>query len=179
MALSTVFLPAAGAAGNRSVIVFFTLALIGLLAAVVVLYLVLENRRKRRAVRQVRRGGEEPGREKRRLPRQPVPEALAVVLTLTDSAFFGLAARAVDVSADGFAIRPDFPLKRLPLGLVLNNVLVNTPVNHFVVRRARTVRIEHHFQKRLLALRIDEMEEDQRREMDVFLNHLREFGHAS
>lgn len=154
------------------------LAVLLLLALAMAGHLAMERRRRERIRRHFRRfnpPGPKPGSELRGGERLAVPAALHASVTLTDGEWFGLHGRITDISATGLGIKPDFPLKRVPLDVVLNNVLVNTPLNHFVIRQARTVRIEHQVQKRLLGLQLLAVDDDQRCELQRFQEHLHAF----
>jgi hypothetical protein len=154
------------------------LALLAVLTLLVAAYRVLEKRRRREILSRFRKFNESrpaPASEMRVGERLVVPEALQAEVTLTDGAWFGLKGRIVNVSTGGFGVKPDFPLKKVPLGTRLDNVLVNTPGTRFVVRRARTVRIEHQVQKRLIGLQILAIDEEQNRELLGFMNQLQEF----
>jgi hypothetical protein len=140
----------------------------------------LEKRRRQRMrlrFRQFSKSHRMPERnsEQRHQPRLPIPASIEVILNLTDADFFGFSARALDISGGGLAIRPGFPLKRIALHETVRNVLVQTPVNTFVIREARLVRVEHQLRKRLLALSIIVIDADQRQEMDIFIAHLQGF----
>ena len=108
----------------------------------------------------------------RSVPRTNLPELLNVVLTLTDEAYFGLRAAATDISETGFSVKPEFPLRKLPVDAVINNVLVRTPMNNFVIDKIRTVRYEHEIKKRLLAFEIVSIDEKQKNKLMFFMNYL-------
>lgn len=148
------------------------------LVLIVLAYRIMERRRKKAIRRKFHRFSTSvraAPAELRAGQRLTIPEALQAEITLTDSDWFGLKGRIVDLSPGGFGIKPDFPLKKVPLQTVLNNVLVNTPEANFVVRQARTVRIEHQTQKRLLGLQILVIDDDQNIELQRFMNQLQEF----
>jgi hypothetical protein len=79
------------------------------------------------------------------------------------------------MSYSGIAVKPDFPLKKLPLNVVIKNVLVVTPINTFVVREMRTVRIDHQVDKRLLAYHIEKIDGDQFENLKTFIAYLDKF----
>ena len=100
---------------------------------------------------------------------------MEIVLTLTDSEYFGLKARALDISLSGFAVIPDFPLKKLPLNVSLKNVFVVTPINTVVIREMKPVRIDHQVNRRLLAYHIEKIDGDQFENLKRFMGYLDNF----
>ncbi len=183
--VTTLFLLTDGDAGaGRGRLLFYVILLVLLIMAVLVVHTLLERRRRRRMrsrFRNYSRGRQlnaDPAAEQRQVPRLSIPPSIDVLLTLTDRNFFGYTARALDISASGLAILPAFPLKRIALNEAVHNVLVQTPVNNFIIREARLIRVEHQVQKRLLALSIVAMDDDQRAEMGSFISHLQGFLHA-
>jgi hypothetical protein len=111
----------------------------------------------------------------RAVPRITVPDSLDVILTLTDDDYRGFKGRALDMSFTGFSVKPDFPLKRLPVDSLVKNVLVVTPINTFAVKEMKTVRIDHHIEKRLMAFHILQIDEDQFDNLKKFMAYLDEF----
>ncbi len=152
-----------------------------LVLAVLVVFAVaglLLERRRRRDVRQKFRQSRgdfaHSGQEGRRSFRRVLPPGEQVWITLTEPDRLGQRAKVIDLSQSGMAIEPDFPLKLLPPGTELANVLVETPAGALVIRRARTVRLEHEIRHRRLALRIEAIDADQQSLLDRFLNGLPE-----
>jgi hypothetical protein len=111
----------------------------------------------------------------RAVPRVLIPHPLGVFLTLTDDEYFGLKANAMDMSLTGFSVKPDFPLKRLPIDAIIKNVLVVTPINTFVIKEMKPVRIDHHIDRRLMAFHIEKIDEDQFESLKHFISYLDEF----
>lgn len=114
-------------------------------------------------------------KELRTVPRIAIPDSMEVILALTDKDYFGLKAHAIDMSLSGFAVRPDFPLKKLPLDTCLENVLVITPINTFIVQMVKIIRLEHHVDKRLLAFHIERIDGDQFEIHKTFMAYLDTF----
>ena len=138
------------------------------------------ERRRQRDMRQKFRHGR-PGfhdsrGEGRHVPRRVLPANLPVWITLTEPDRLGQKARVLDLSAGGMAIEPDFPLKMLPPGTELASVLFEAPTASLVIRRARTVRLEHEIKHRRLALQIVEIEADQQEVLDRFMARLGQGG---
>lgn len=108
----------------------------------------------------------------RSVPRINLPNLLNISLTLTDEPYFGLKAIAIDISETGFSVQPDFPLRKLPVNAILNNILVKTPINNFVIDKIKTIRYEHEIKKRLLAFEILSIDENQKNKLLIFMNYL-------
>jgi hypothetical protein len=160
-------------------ILFALMIFLLLVLLVAACYWVAESRRKSKFRQRFHRAAENsatPATEHRRTRRLAIPAALAVSLSFTEGEYFGLTGRVVDIGTQGFGLRPDFPLKRLPLHITVNNVLVSTPINTFMVKEARTVRIEHIPSKRLLGLEVVAMAEDQQLEMNRFMAYVKELS---
>jgi len=139
----------------------------------------LERRRRRDMQRKFRHG--RPGfhdfrSEGRHVPRRMLPADSPAWITLTEPDRLGQKARVIDLSQGGMAIEPDFPLKMLPPGTELASVLFEAPTASLVIRRARTVRLEHEIKHRRLALQIVEIEADQQEVLDRFMARLGQGG---
>lgn len=159
-------------------IVVFTVILAVAIVLITLYYIIREKKKKTEIKRKFKKYTENyrlSREELRTVPRVTIPPGMEISLTLTDSAYFGLKARALNMSLSGFAVRPDFPLKKLPINVVLKNVLVVTPINTFVVREMRTVRIDHQVDKRLLAYHIDKIDGDQFENLKTFMAYLDSF----
>jgi c-di-GMP-binding flagellar brake protein YcgR len=156
----------------------FSIGIIALIVIVTIIYIILEKRKKKNITRQFRKFSEiykVNQKNSRAVPRVRVPRSLEVVLTLTDNEYHGLKARAVDLSLSGFSVSPDFPLRKLPMKAVLKNVVVNTPINTFVIKEMKTVRIDHQIEMRLMAFHIEDVDEDQFENLQQFMVYLDEF----
>jgi len=163
---------------NLIVIIGFVVVFFGIIGVVIWKYYSAEKQ-KRDAIRDsFKRFSERKDIGKsnlRAVERLIIPELLSVILTLTDDAYFGLKAQAIDVSENGFSVKPDFPLRKLPIGIELNNVLVKTPLNNFVVDKIKTVRYEHEVNRRVLAFKILSVDKKQKEKFSVFINYLNEY----
>ena len=164
--------------GDVRGILEFSIAIIVVIIVISIIYR-LGGKKRRRDVRKKFRSftDRHPVTQKnlRAVPRVVVPESLEVLLTLTDTEYYGLKAFAIDMSLSGISAKPDFPLKRLPVETVLKNVLVVTPINTFVIKEMKTVRIDHQIDKRLIAFHIEKVDEDQFENLKQFMAHLDEF----
>ena len=164
---------------NSIAVLIFSFFLIAIIISVFVYYVNSEKKRKVNISRQFRAFSETyevTQKNLRTVPRVVVPENLPVVLTLTDDEFFGFKAYALDLSFTGCAVRPEFPLKKLPLNSIIKNILVVTPINTFAIREMKTIRIDHHIQKRLMAFHILQIDEDQFENLKKFMMYLDEFN---
>lgn len=174
--------------GDVRGILEFSIAIIVVIVVISIIYRLVEKKRRIDVRKKFRSFSDRhPVTQKnlRAVPRVVVPESLDVLLTLTDTEYYGLKAYAIDMSLSGFSAKPDFPLKRLPVETVLTDVLVVTPINTFVIKEMKTVRIDHQIDKRLIAFHIEKVDEDQFENLKQFMAHLDEFlkkkkeeGHA-
>jgi hypothetical protein len=154
------------------------IALAVVIIVITLIYISREKKKKREIKNKFRKFTQEfqlSKKELRTVPRIAIPEPLEVILSLTDNEYFGLKAHAIDMSLSGFAVKPDFPLKKLPLNTRLKNVLVVTPINTFVIRMMRTVRIDHQVDKRLIAYHIEKIDGDQFENLKNFMAYLDSF----
>jgi hypothetical protein len=159
-------------------VIEFSIAIIALIIIVSIIYLILERRKKKKVSKRFRKFTENHKAAKenlRAVPRVTVPRLLEVVLTLTDNEYFGLKAHALDMSLSGFSVKPEFPLKKLPLNTTVKNVLVITPINTFAIKEMKTVRIDHQVDRRLMAFHIEKIDEDQFESLKQFMAYLDEF----
>jgi hypothetical protein len=150
----------------------------GLIGIVVFFYYSAERKKKekiRNSFKNISKKQNVDYNDLRTVPRILIPELLGISLTLTDESYFGLKAFAIDVSGSGFSVRPDFPLRKLPIDTVLNNILVKTSINSFVIKKIRTVRYKHEIKKRLLAFEIISIDENQKKKLIDFINYLKDY----
>lgn len=163
---------------NSTIVMAFTAALIGLIVLVIFIHVLTERKKRKRISKNFMSFSENfqaSQKNLRAVPRINIPEGIEVIMTLTDNDFFGLRANIIDMSLSGFSVKPDFPLKKLPLNAKVSNVLVVTPINTFAIKEMKTVRIDHHLEKRLLALQIAQIDVDQFENVKRFMGHLDEF----
>ena len=159
-------------------IVEFTVLLVVAIILITLIYFSREKKKKVEIKKKFKRFTENhelSRQEMRAVPRIAVPDTMEIVLTLTDSEYFGLKARAMDISLSGFAVIPDFPLKKLPLNVSLKNVFVVTPINTVVIREMKPVRIDHQVNRRLLAYHIEKIDGDQFENLKRFMGYLDNF----
>lgn len=159
-------------------IVEFTFSLAVVILLITLVYISREKKKKKEIKRKFREFTDSYSlskKELRTVPRIAIPDSMEVILTLTDKEYFGLKAHAIDMSLSGFAVKPDFPLKKLPLDTTLDNVLVATPINTFIVRTVKTIRLAHQVDKRLLAFHIEKIDGDQFEIHKTFMAYLDTF----
>lgn len=159
---------------NTFLIVFIAALLFGIIG--VIFWAYFSEKKKKEKIRESFKSFSKKKKLKnedlRSVPRLEIPYLLTVFLTLTDEPFFGLKAAAIDISETGFSVKPDFPLRKLPIDTILNNVLVKTPINNFTIEKMKTVRYEYEIKKRVLAFKIITIEKSQKNKMLIFMNHL-------
>lgn len=156
----------------------FAAVIVGLIAIAMIITSLLEKRKRNKVNQKFKNFSSDfkvSQKNARSVPRVTVPPALSVLLTLTDDEYFGFKARALDVSFTGFSVKPDFPLKRLPINIIIKNVMVTTPINHFIIREMKTVRFDHQVDMRLLAFQIVSIDDDQAELLKTFISYLDEF----
>ena len=171
--MKTVFFLTNNSKTNNLLIYIFIFIIV--IITVLIIYGLREKKKKKDIRKNFRRFTESYQFSKndlRKVKRIKIPNRLNVILTLTDNEYFGLKAKAIDISLKGFAVKPDYPLKLLPINTILNNVLVSTPINNFVIKRMKAVRTEHQIKKRLLAYEIVEIEENHKKELEKFVLYL-------
>jgi hypothetical protein len=164
--------------GNVSGVLEFSIAIIIAIILVITVYQITEKKKKKEIKKKFRNFSESYKISKKNLravPRIVLPSALEAILTFTDDDYFGLKAFVNDMSLSGFSVKPDFPLKRLPVNTVIKNTLVVTPINTFVVKEMKSVRIDHQIDKRLMAFYIQSIDEDQFDNLKQFIAYLDEF----
>jgi hypothetical protein len=165
---------------KQSEILKFLLFMILLVALVIVTYAFFELRHKRSIRKKFRKFADThrlPQIEMRSMPRISIPESLRVFLTLTGGNFSGLKTQVLDISAAGFAVRPLFPPKKLPLNASFSGGVVHTPINRFTIRKIKSVRLENRLLGQTLGMQIETMDEGELREMIRFIAYLKEFLH--
>ncbi len=114
-------------------------------------------------------------RDMRAVPRVLIPEDLDVTLTFSGPKYSLHKAFVMDVSLSGFATSLSFGARKIPLSEDFQDVLVETPINSFLVKRLKSVRIESQMEKRVMAFQIVDIDEDQFAELKSFMAHLSNF----
>ncbi len=163
---------------QTSGVIQFSIGIFALIIIVSLVHIFLERKKKKNFTRRFKTFSERQTAAKKNLravPRVHLPSTLEVILTLTDDSYFGLKARALDMSLSGFSVKPDFPLRKLSMNAILKNIMVATPINSFNIKEVKTVRIHHQIDKRLLAFQIQSIDEDQFEYLKQFISYLDEF----
>lgn len=163
---------------NAAGVIQFSIAIFVMIIIVTTIYILLEKRKKKNTTQRFRKFSEDHKVNKKNLravPRVTIPSVLEVILSLTENDYSGLNARILDMSLSGFSVKPDFPLKKLPLNAIIKNVIVTTPINTFVIKEMKTVRIDHQIERRLMAFHIVNIDEDQFEKLQQFMVYLDEF----
>lgn len=163
---------------NAAGVLEFSLTIGGLIILLIVVHLFLEKKRKKDTGKKFKVFSEDfklGGKKMRTVPRIAVPDSLDVVLIFPGGDSGGLKAHAVDMSLSGFCVKPDFSLKKFPMKTLSTNIQVVTPLNTFVIKEMKTVRIERRLGKRLIAFHIEKIAEDQFDSLKKFMAYLDEF----
>lgn len=145
---------------------------------IAIIYILQENKKKKRIKRKFKQFSENhklSREELRTVPRISIPEAMDIILTLTDNDYFGLKAHTLNMSLTGFAVKPDFPLKKLPLNMIIKNAEVATPINTFVIREMKAIRVDDQMDKRLIAFHIERIDGEQFEKLKTFMTYLDHF----
>lgn len=165
---------------KQSQIIKFLLFMVLLIAIVILTYIFFEFRHRRNIWKNFRKFTEThclPQAEMRSMPRVSIPDTLKVFLTFTGGGFAGRKAQVMDISAAGFGVRALFPSKKLPLNSSLPGAVIHTPINRFVIREIKSVRLENRLRGQTLGIQIAAMDEEEFKEMIRFITYLREFLH--
>lgn len=159
-------------------VVGFTVFIVALILLGILVLLKIEKNRKRELSRNFREFIKEQDltyKDLRAVPRILIPESLDVVLTFGDHKYMGKKAFVIDISLGGFAARLNFPIRKLPLNTHLHRVRVDTPLNSFVVKTLKSVRMEPQIERRMMAFQIIDIDEDQFEALKVFMAYLHRF----
>lgn len=157
-----------------------TLFIASIFVLTIITILVLDRWNRRRVKRIFRSFSEKEAsrlnRESRSVPRVSVPGPLDVFFHIQDERWKNRSGRVMDLSLAGLAVEPDFPLKKLPPDIELGDILVETPINRFMIEKVRAVRVEHQISKRILAFKILSVSEENFAEMKRFIIYLDAFA---
>ena len=165
---------------KQSQIIKFLLFMVLLIAIVILTYIFFEFRHRRSIWKNFRKYAENhnlPQTEMRSMPRVSIPDTLKVFLTLTGGNFAGRKAQVLDISAAGFGVRACFPPNKLSLNSSIPGAVIHTPINHFVIKEIKSVRLENRLRGQTLGIQIEAMDEEEFKEMIRFITYLREFLH--
>ena len=146
---------------------------------VVILYLIYEKKKKKKLKARFRKFSKEfrsTQKEMRGAKRVSVPESLDIEFYLySDGSAFSLKGTIINLSLSGFAIIPDFPLRKLAGGEILSNVQIKTPISEYSIARVKNIRLEHDLNKRLLGFQIMDLGDQEFKMHKMLLHHLEEF----
>lgn len=152
--------------------------IIVIVVIVMVIYLVFEKKKKdkiKKEFKEFTTNFSLSNKDLRTVPRILIPGPLEVILTFSYGKHKELKSCAVNMSLSGIAVKPDFSLKKLPLNATLENVSVETPINNFIIKELKQVRIENKVKNKLLAFNIVNIDEDQFEELKSFMRFLYKF----
>lgn len=154
----------------------FSLYFLLLVLVLLLIYFIYERRKKSRIKEEFKafyRRTQLSKREMRGAKRIFLPDALEVTVTFVDPAGTPLRKGIVsDISLSGLAFKPRFPIRKLVTGKILTAVDIHTPVIDYRVARAEVIRFEQTISRRLLAIKIIEIDD---REFDKHKNLLNYF----
>jgi hypothetical protein len=159
-------------------IVEFIVFLAIVIVLITFIYIFQEKKKKKKIKKKFKKFTENhrlSKKDMRTVPRISIPESMEVILTLTDNDYVGLKAHTLDMSLTGLAVKPDFPLKKLPLNMIIKNTRVSTPINSFTIREMKAIRIDHQVNKRLIAFHIEKIDGDQFENLKTFMTYLDSF----
>jgi hypothetical protein len=165
---------------QQSQIIKFLLFMVLLVAIVIFTYIFFEFRHRRNIRKNFRKFAENhclPQTEMRSMPRVSIPDTLKVFLTLTGGSFAGQKAQVLNISAAGFGVRALFSTQKLPPNSSIPGAVIQTPINRFVIREIKSVRLENRLRGQTLGIQIEAMDEDEFKEMIRFITYLKEFLH--
>ncbi len=80
-----------------------------------------------------------------------------------------------NISLSGFAINPEFPLKKIPTGTELEDVMVKNPVETYKIKTIKSIMLHHDINKRLLGLKILSIGDPEFETHKNLLHYLEEF----
>ncbi len=152
--------------------------IIVIVVIVIVIYLVFEKKKKDKIKKEFKEFTSNfslSNKDLRTVPRISIPNSLEVILTFSYGKHKELKSYAVNMSLSGIAVKLDFSLKKLPLNATLENVSVKTPINNFIIKELKQVRIESRAENKLLAFKIVDISEDQFEELKSFMSFLYKF----
>jgi len=158
--------------------VFLSVFIIGIVLIIIFIYLKLEKNKKKNIEDKFRTFSKNldlPQSNLRAVPRISVPQSMEVIFTLNEKGHQGLKFFVLDISLSGFLVEPDFPSKKIPLNPVLGCVTITTPINHFLVKEIKLLRIEQRLKKKVLAFQIQKIDEEQFEELKMFIKFLDKF----
>jgi len=141
-------------------------------------YRVFERRKKMSVSRQFKDfQAEHPHvvADMRTVPRIGIPETMDVVLTFRDARQRERRAVVIDISMNGMASEPRFSLRRVRLPLILEDARVQTPINHFHIRRLKMVRMGRATNQKVLGFAFEDVEAEQFEELKSFMTYLNRF----
>ena len=145
---------------------------------VMIIYLVFEKKKKdkiKKEFKEFTTNFSLSNKDLRTVPRISIPNSLEVILRFSYGKHKELKSYAVNMSLSGIAVKLDFSLKKLPLNATLENVSVETPINNFMIKELKQVRMENKVEKKLMAFKIVDITEDQFEELKSFMRFIYKF----
>jgi len=159
-------------------IVEFIVFLAIVIILITFIYIFQEKKKKKRIKREFKKFTENhqvSKKEMRTVPRISIPESMEILLTLRDKDYVGLKDFTLNMSLTSLAVKPDFPLKELPLNMIIKNSKLSTPINSFAIREMKAIRIDQQVDKRLIAFHIEKIDGDQFEKLKTFMTYLDHF----
>jgi hypothetical protein len=157
----------------------FSIYFLLLVLILLLFYFIYERRKKSRIKEEFKRFYHKvhlSEREMRGAKRISLPEALEVTIAFTDPAGTPLRKGIVsNISLSGLAFKPRFPIRKLAPEQVITDVEIHTPVMEYRMARAEIIRFEQSISRRLLAIKIIEINDRDFDKHKNLLNYFEDF----
>ena len=162
---------------ENGVLIIFAIIFFAFILFFLFFYLFHEKRKKKNLTEKFRRFSQNyeiSNKEMRGAKRISIPHHLKIEITFTYSnvQFKGT---IENISLSGFAINPEFPLKKISTGTILENIVVKNPVETYKINSIKSIMLHHDINKRLLGLKILSIGDSEFETHKNLLHYLEEF----
>ncbi len=151
--------------GNPTIIFAFLIIIIILLIAISIKY-YLQVKKTNKKLEKILKNKKYPPLKKekdfRTTRRVNIPSSLDLKIIFNEGSVQGGFGIVKDISRGGIGFDPNFPLRKLYVEEIINNITIKNGEILINIRKARVIRIQHQYHRRIIALKFLDMDSENR-----------------
>ncbi len=162
--------------GKNPSIILFVIAIIFILMFLVIVKYMFEVRRTRKKLEEIIEKRDFPRinqeRDFRKSKRIKVSKEDNIQVRFKEGEHRGETGLLLDISKGGLSFEPNFPLRRMYVDELINNFEIVSGATKILIKKAKVVRIQHLYHKRVIAFRFLDIDLNNRELLIKFISDL-------
>jgi c-di-GMP-binding flagellar brake protein YcgR len=146
---------------NPKIILLFLVIIIFLLLLIIIKY-YFQVRKSNKKIEQILSKKNSPPLKKekdfRNTRRVNIPSSMDLKIIFSEGSVQGNIGLVKDISRGGIGFEPNFPLRKLYVEELLSNVTIKNGDVFIIIKKARVIRIQHQYHRRIIALKFLDMD---------------------